>query len=108
MKTLAGVLLLAVLLAVPIGAQQGQVYDTSSSEIRFVPVDVYVDPAGAPLAAYQFELKTVAGAVEIVGVEGGEHEAFSEPGYYDPAALKNNRIIIAAYSTPLFPPNWRQ
>jgi len=32
-----------------------------------------------------------------VGVEGGEHEAFAEPAYYDTAALMNNRIIVAAF-----------
>ncbi|GMU20261.1 MAG: hypothetical protein AMXMBFR13_03590 [Phycisphaerae bacterium] len=37
--------------------------------------------------------------VKIVGVEGGEHTAFREPPYYDPAALSRNRIIIAAFNT---------
>ena len=34
----------------------------------------------------------------IVGVEGGEHAAFKEPPYYDPKALMQNRIIIAAFN----------
>jgi hypothetical protein len=50
-------------------------------------------------AAYQFELKATAGRIEIVGVEGGEHKAFSEAPYYDPAALMHDRIIIAAFNT---------
>jgi hypothetical protein len=37
--------------------------------------------------------------VKIVGVEGGEHVAFREPPYYDPAALSRDRIIIAAFNT---------
>ena len=72
---------------------------TQSESIRFAPLHIYIDSGQAPLAAYQFELKTLAGHVEIVGVEGGEHPAFTHAPYYDPAALANNRIIIASYST---------
>jgi hypothetical protein len=48
---------------------------------------------------YQFELLAEGAKVEIVGVEGGEHAAFAEPPYYDPAALTHDRIIIGAFST---------
>jgi hypothetical protein len=37
--------------------------------------------------------------IKIVGVEGGEHPAFNDAPYYDPAALMNERIIIAAFNT---------
>ena len=37
--------------------------------------------------------------MKIVGIEGGEHEAFKQPPYYDPAALANDRVIIAAFNT---------
>ena len=37
--------------------------------------------------------------IKIVGVEGGAHPAFREAPYYDPAALMNDRIIIAAFNT---------
>lgn len=67
--------------------------------VRFAPLHIYIDSGLAELAAYQFELRTLAGNVKIVGVEGGEHPAFQHAPYYDPAALANNRIIIAAYST---------
>jgi len=66
---------------------------------RFEAVDVFVDTAEAPLAAWQFELTAARGRVEIVGVEGGEHRAFADPPYYDPAALQHDRVIIAAYDT---------
>lgn len=69
------------------------------TRVRFAPVHVYLDPAGRPLAAYQFELKATSGQIKIVGVEGGEHAAFKEAPYYDPAALQNERIIIAAFNT---------
>ena len=85
--------------------------------VRFAPVHIYLDPAGKPLAAYQFELvcsvpvraypagednasrRHYEHPVKIVGVEGGEHPAFKEAPYYDPAALMNERIIIAAFNT---------
>jgi len=66
--------------------------------VRFMPLHVFIDSGETALAAWQFELKA-SGDVKIVGVENGEHEAFAEPAYYDPAALMNNRIIIAAFST---------
>ena len=69
------------------------------SKVRFAPVHIYLDSAGSPLAAYQFELKATAGTIKIVGVEGGEHSAFGEAPYYDPAALAQDRIIIAAFNT---------
>jgi len=67
--------------------------------VRFAPVHVYLDSGDKPLAAYQFELRARAGQIKIVGVEGGAHPAFQEAPYYDPAALMNDRIIIAAFNT---------
>jgi hypothetical protein len=71
----------------------------AKQEVRFAAVDVYVDSGTQALAAYQFELSAAAGEFRIVGVEGGEHAAFAGPPYYDPAALMNDRIIIAAFNT---------
>jgi len=67
--------------------------------VRFAPVHVYLDSGRKPLAAYQFELRATTGTIKIVGVEGGEHPAFKEAPYYDPAALAKDRIIIAAFNT---------
>ena len=67
--------------------------------VRFTALDIYIDSQAQPLAAYQFELLADPDHVRIVGVEGGQHAAFREPPYYDPAALMHNRIIIAAFST---------
>ncbi len=66
---------------------------------RFAAVEVFFDSGEAPLAAYQFELSATAGEFKIVGVEGGEHPAFTQPPYYDPKALSQDRIIIAAFDT---------
>ena len=74
--------------------------DAGQSAVRFAAVDVYIDSGESPLAAYQFELTATSGEFEIVGVEGGEHAAFKEAPYYDPAALHGEgRIIIAAFNT---------
>jgi hypothetical protein len=70
-----------------------------SATVRFRPIDVYIDSGNESLAAYQFELTAKAGRVKIVGVEGGEHPAFANPPYYDPAALQHDCIIIAAFNT---------
>ena len=67
--------------------------------VRFAPLHIYLDSSNKLLAAYQFELKAAAGQIKIVGVEGGQHKAFKEAPYYDPAALANDRIIIAAFNT---------
>ena len=71
----------------------------SGQKVRFAPVHIYLDSGGKALAAYQFELKAGTGQIKIVGVEGGAHPAFHEAPYYDPAALMNDRIIIAAFNT---------
>jgi hypothetical protein len=78
--------------------------DTGS--IRFRPVHVYVDPGGAALAAYQIEI-VVEGSGAIVGVEGGADPAFHLPPHYDPAALADDRIILAAFDTHATPPTER-
>jgi hypothetical protein len=66
---------------------------------RFRPLAVFVDSGEAPLAAYQIELVVSGAEAKIVGVEGGDPRAFREPPYYDPAALRGGRIILAAFST---------
>ena len=92
--------------------QQQQPVSTTSttpfaSDVRFQSVDVTLDPKGQPLAAYQLEFVAdpsarsgqAAARVKLVGVEGGDHAAFREPPYYDPAALSQHRVILAAFST---------
>src|SRR5262249_48068684 len=58
-----------------------------------------VDPHGLPLAAYQVEVWDASRAVRIVGIEGGEPAAFRDPPRYDPAAMQNDRVILAAFNT---------
>ena len=89
----------------------------TEGRVRFAPVHIYLDSGDKPLAAYQFELvcsvpvrayspsednasrRHYEPRIKIVGVEGGEHPAFREAPYYDPAALMNDRIIVAAFNT---------
>ncbi len=79
--------------------EAGQAGGFIRPKVRFAPLHIYLDSGNRPLAAYQFELKATAGQIKIVGVESGQHKAFKEAPYYDPAALANNRIIIAAFNT---------
>jgi len=65
----------------------------------FEAIDVFVDSGPQQLAAWQLALMSKTRGVEIVGIEGGEHPAFAEPPYYDPRAMNNNRVILAAFST---------
>ena len=84
----------ALLLALPLC-----LFLIAAPAVRFEAVDVYVDAGARGLAAYQFELSDQEGRITIVGIEGGEHTAFKKPPYYDPKALRNNRVIIAAFTT---------
>ena len=86
---------LVLVLAGSLLAAPGRLQDSSVEE-RFLAVDVFVDSGAAPLAAWQVELVDVSGHARVVGVEGGEHPAFLEAPYYDPAALQSGRIIVAA------------
>ena len=79
-------------------AQQPATTNTGA-DVRFESVDVWIDTKGTPLAAYQVEFVADAQRVKLVGIEGGEHGAFREPPYYDPAALNRNRVIVAAFNT---------
>ncbi len=81
------------------GPAMAETRPVSRPIVRFVALDIYVDSKDRPLAAYQFELTAVGAPFAIVGVEGGVHQAFVEPPYYDPAALSKNRIILAAFNT---------
>ncbi len=67
---------------------------------RFTHIDIYADPRGDELGAYQVEVEALDGAhVQLVGIEGGESAAFAAAPYYDPAALMQHRVILAAFST---------
>jgi hypothetical protein len=65
---------------------------------KFVAVDVFVDAGNRKLAAWQVSIETGDRAA-IVGVEGGEPEAYREPATYDASALQGGKIVLAAFTT---------
>ena len=71
----------------------------ADSPVRFTSVDVYID-ATEPMAAWQLEFSATTGAMQIVGVENGESNAFDDAPYYDREAVENGRadhIVVADY-----------
>ena len=79
----------------------------SQSSAHFEALQIFIDPHGHALAAYQFEVVAGEAEVQLVGIEGGEHPAFSEAPYYDPKALISNRVVVASFSTASNLPNDR-
>ncbi len=78
---------------------QAPLPDQPDPGVRFAAVDVFVDAGNTPLAAYQLEFEATSGQVTIVGIEGGKHAAFRPAPYYDPQAIQQERVILAAFST---------
>jgi hypothetical protein len=68
------------------------------AQTRFQAIDLFIDPQNQPLAAYQLDFHATRGTIRIVGIEGGEHGAFNKAPYYDPKAIQNDHILLAAYS----------
>ena len=104
LKLLCAMVLSAVLLATPgRAADPGPAAPAAPAArgVRFSYLDVYLDAGAKPLAAYQVELTSTAGHVLLTALEGGEHAAFKDAPYYDPAALHgaNSRVIVAAFNT---------
>jgi hypothetical protein len=66
---------------------------------RFAWLGVYVDSGRSPLAAYQLEVTSGEGAMNVVGIEGGEHRAYRSPPFHDRIEIIRNRVVLAAYST---------
>lgn len=87
-----------LLLLIGSGCIQTDQKATRVESRRFIPLDIYADPMGESLAAFQIEIEDTMNASSIVGIEGGEHVAFMNPPRYDPAAIQNDRVILAAFS----------
>ncbi len=88
-----------LLCATALLAASGGAADDQREAIRFVPVEVWIDTGGTPLATYQIDIAATTEGVTIVGIEGGEHELFREPPYYDARAMQSNRVIVGDFST---------
>jgi hypothetical protein len=118
MNKIIAIILTSISVMVPVLARQSAPSEPAEEPtVRFSPLHIYIDSGSRSLAAYQFELvcsvpvrayspeennasrRHYERQIKIVGVEGGEHKAFKEAPYYDPAALAKDRIIIAAFNT---------
>jgi hypothetical protein len=69
-------------------------------QTRFATLDIYID-SDEPLAAWQFELEDLSGAMNVVGIENGDSRAYAGTPSYDRAAVEQDRadrIIVADYS----------
>ncbi|MDB5358685.1 MAG: hypothetical protein JWN24_5138 [Phycisphaerales bacterium] len=104
MKPSAAIILLSLLLSLASDAGRTPAPATSSpatapEHVTFVPVHVFIDPHGTPLAAYQVEIVADAGDATLVGIEGGDDPAYADAPYYDKRAMTKKRIIIAAFNT---------
>jgi len=66
--------------------------------IQFQTVDLYMNSGKRELAAYQVEIYYPAETVKIVGVEGGDKQAFQTPPTYDERGFEGGRIILAAFT----------
>lgn len=96
---LASALQDAVLLAIIFLGASTFAQTASTNTLRFQPVEIYADAHTNALAAYQLEFNVTSGNAKIVGIEGGEHAAFAEAPFYDPKAMQNESVILAAFST---------
>ena len=70
-----------------------------AQQVHFTAVDIYVDSKNVALAAYQLEFSGQGDRVRIAGIEGGAHDAFKIPPFYDPKAMQQERVILAAFNT---------
>jgi hypothetical protein len=73
--------------------------EVPSPAVRFVTYDLFVDPGDRPLAAYQVDVRCTTNNALLSGLEGGDAQPFGDAPYYDPRALVNERIVVAAYTT---------
>lgn len=101
MRRLAMVGGLLVLLAFGFGARAAR--SAAVPQPAFQPLAVELTSA-SPIAAYQLEITVVRGEASFVGIEGGA-PPFHAPPSYDPEALSDTRIIVAAFdTTAVLPP----
>ena len=95
MKWLAPI---SILLAALFGAPRSQPA-AHDDVVSFMAVDILIDSKQEPLAAYQLEFSVKSRNAKVVGVEGGGHPAFKDAPFYDPKAMQQERVILAAFST---------
>ena len=70
----------------------------ADAPVRFEAVDIWIDAGSDPLTAWQVAVRYDATRVQVIGVEGGEPQAFRAAPFYDPAGMEQGRIILAAFT----------
>lgn len=97
----AGAVLLGGLGAVRMqDASEGLRYAAGGARAAgFAAYDVRIDSGEAALGAYQVQVWSPEGGVKIVGIEGGDAAPYAVAPHYDPLAMEQDRVVIAAYST---------
>jgi len=101
MNRFATIVLTLATVVVFIGASRApaQVEDANGQgNTQFMAIDIVLDTDQQLLGAYQFELTLDGPEAQIVGLEGGESDAFDKAPFYDANALAGGRIVVAAYS----------
>jgi hypothetical protein len=93
--------ILALTMACVLGAQGPAGGARDGGTARFMTCDVFIECGPSRLAAWQVDIKgsVAGGAVELVGVEGGEKGVYENPAFYDAEALTHERVILGAFST---------
>ena len=72
----------------------------AENDLQFAAVEIYLNTS-EPVAAWQFELSDRSGTMKVVGVEGGESEAYRRAPYYDREAVRlgaADHVVVADYS----------
>jgi hypothetical protein len=72
----------------------------ASAEVTFRPVDITIDAGRAQLGAYQVEITYDRATTTVAGLEGGQTDAFARPPFYDPAGMREGRIVVASFVDP--------
>lgn len=86
---------LVALLVFGFAARAARSAEVPSTSFR--PLSIELTSAES-IAAYQLEITVASGEASFVGIEGGE-APFDAPPSYDPEALSETRIILAAFDT---------
>lgn len=77
-------------------AERGATQERVATQFEYL--DIFVDSADQPLAAWQVDLHASVGKASIVGIEGGDG-IYAPAPYYDEAAMQHDRVILAGLST---------
>ena len=73
--------------------------EEKSTTCQFKAFDVFIDSGIEKLGAYQINATYDSKTISIVGLEGGEVDAFKNAPHHDPKGKTGGRIVIAAFTS---------